>query len=109
MKTFARRVFVCSTCNNRDVVWCWNTEPPPICPDCYHEMAPEPVTTNLAPGVITDSIPGGLDVPHAICWPDGTPRRFYSKSEIRDTAREAGWTMGDETPLPPRRGYPDEQ
>lgn len=39
-----------------------------------------------------DDIPGGLAVPHAICHPDGTPRVFYSKKEIIETARREGWT-----------------
>lgn len=51
-------------------------------------------------GVIGDDIPGGLDVKHGVCWPDGTPRRFYSKSEIRKAAHAAGLTMANETPKP---------
>jgi len=51
-------------------------------------------------GIIGDDIPGGLDVKHGVCWPDGTPRRFYSKSEIRKAAYVAGLTMADETPKP---------
>lgn len=54
-------------------------------------------------GVIGDDIPGGLDVKHGICWPDGTPRRFYSKSEIRKAADAAGYTIGGETPKPNQR------
>lgn len=54
-------------------------------------------------GIITDDIPGGLDVKHGICWPDGSPRRFYSKSEIRKAADAAGLTIGGETPKPNQR------
>jgi len=39
-----------------------------------------------------DDIPGGLDIPHGLCWPDGTPRRFYSHSEIKREAQRLGWT-----------------
>jgi hypothetical protein len=56
---------------------------------------------NQAPGVIGDDIPGGYEVTNAICNADGTPRKFYSKSEIRRTARENGWTIMGETPKPP--------
>lgn len=48
-----------------------------------------------------DEIPGGLEVKHGICWPDGTPRKFYSKSEIRKAAAEVGLTIGGETPKLP--------
>jgi hypothetical protein len=51
-----------------------------------------------APAVIGDDIPGGIEIRHGICHPDGSPRRFYSKSEIRETARKAGWTIDGETP-----------
>lgn len=45
-----------------------------------------------------DDIPGGQLVPHAICNPDGTPKRYYSKREIRETARKKGWAIDGETP-----------
>ena len=53
--------------------------------------------------VIGDEIPGGLDVKHGVCWPDGTPRRFYSKSDIRKAAADVGLTIGGETPKPNQR------
>lgn len=53
---------------------------------------------NARGGVISDDIPGGYLVKNGICWPDGTPRKFYSKSEIRKTAHAAGLTIGGETP-----------
>src|SRR5205823_5816136 len=58
---------------------------------------------NSSTGVITDEIPGGYSVAHAICNPDGTPRRFYSKSEIKRAAHEAGWTISGDTPKPNQR------
>jgi len=35
-----------------------------------------------APVVRPDDIPGGVDIAHGICNPDGSPRRYYSRSEI---------------------------
>lgn len=60
------------------------------------------VTDHINPrfGVTGDDIPGGLDVKHGICWPDGTPRRYYSKSAIREAAARMGYTIGGETPKP---------
>lgn len=58
------------------------------CPKC--RAAAEHVLRPAA--VIQDSIEGGLDIRHGLCWPDGTPRRFYSKSEIRAAEKASGWT-----------------
>lgn len=41
---------------------------------------------------IGDDIPGGVLMPNAICWPNGTPKRYYSKSEIAKAAKEAGYS-----------------
>lgn len=53
--------------------------------------------------VIGDDIPGGMYVKNGVCWPDGTPRKFYAKSEIRKAADAAGYTIGGETPKPNQR------
>jgi hypothetical protein len=31
-----------------------------------------------------DSIPGGMVIEHGLCHDDGTPRTFYSRSELRE-------------------------
>lgn len=41
-------------------------------------------------GVIGDDIPGGIDIRHGLCNDDGSPRRFYSKSEIAREAKAKG-------------------
>lgn len=33
--------------------------------------------------VVPDDIPGGVLIEHGLCNPDGTPKRYYSRSEIR--------------------------
>lgn len=78
---------ICEKCNHDVQIGAW-----PFCP---HEPS------NF--GVIGDDIPGGLLVKNGICWPDGTPRKFYSKSEIRKAADNAGLTIGGETPKPNQR------
>jgi hypothetical protein len=45
-----------------------------------------PFEPRRANGVIPDDIPGGVEIAHGICNADGTPRKYYSKSEM---AREA--------------------
>jgi hypothetical protein len=51
-----------------------------------HEAAREVLPGSKSAGVIPDDIPGGVDIAHGLCNEDGSPRRYYSKSEI---AREA--------------------
>lgn len=41
-----------------------------------------------APGVIGDEC--DVVVKHGICWPDGTPRHYRSKSEMRRVAAQMG-------------------
>jgi hypothetical protein len=43
-----------------------------------------------ASSVIADEIPGGVLIHHGICHDDGSPRRFYSKSEMARTAAAKG-------------------
>lgn len=46
--------------------------------------------------IASDDIPGGLEVRNGICNPDGTPKRYYSKSAIKKAAYDAGlFIMGD--------------
>lgn len=37
--------------------------------------------------IIVDDIPGGYEVRHGLCNPDGTPRKYYSKSEMAKEAK----------------------
>lgn len=41
-------------------------------------------------GVISDDIPGGLEIRHGLCNEDGSPRTYYSKSEIRTEEKRRG-------------------
>ena len=42
------------------------------------------------PAVIPDEIPGGIEIRHGICNEDGTPRRYYSHSEMKREAKRRG-------------------
>lgn len=48
--------------------------------------------------VIGDDIPGGVWIRHGICNEDGTPRKYYSKGEIREAAFKKGLSHVDVTP-----------
>jgi hypothetical protein len=65
---------MCEKCGKDLVIGEW-----PFCP---HGMGKS--------NVITDDIPGGIEIKHGICHDDGTPRKFYSKSEIAKAAKEKG-------------------
>lgn len=77
------------TCKNehiqRDVILKIGERPP--CPTCG-------ATTETlwdTPGtVIQDSIEGGILIEHGLCNADGSPRRYYSKSEIAAEAKRRG-------------------
>lgn len=68
------------------------------CDRCFHSLTEgahgvgrcpfEP--RRLAAVVRPDSIPGGLQIAHGLCNEDGTPRTYYSHTEIRDAARAKG-------------------
>ena len=90
---------VCSSCGARTKRWLWDYElVDAVCFHCdalmdvYHEPRGE------APGIATDSIPGGILIRHGLVNPDGSPRKFYSKTEIKQAANEAGWTISGDTP-----------
>ena len=58
-----------------------------------------------AAGVIGDDIPGGVLIKHGICNEDGSARRYYSKTEIRQAAAAKGLSWGgDHTVHVPQRG-----
>jgi len=60
----------------------------PACPTCG-----EPTETlwSGSSNVIGDDIPGGIEIKHGICNPDGSPKRYYSKSEIAKAAAAKGY------------------
>lgn len=80
----------CSECDYKEMdIWHTYGEKYGVCLECGAAMGRWHHSTG---GVHGDDIPGGIYIPHAICHPDGTPRRFDSKSAIQKAAKEAGWT-----------------
>jgi hypothetical protein len=59
-------------------------------PPCHCGAATEILWAGKAACVIADDIPGGIYIKHGIGWPDGTPRKFYSHTEIKAAAVKAG-------------------
>jgi hypothetical protein len=60
----------------------------PPCPECGGPT--ETLWRSTSANVVGDDIPGGYEVKHGLCHEDGTPRKFYSKSEIHRAAKEKG-------------------
>ncbi len=54
--------------------------------------------------IISDEIPGGIWIQHGICNEDGTPRKYYSKSEMAKEASRRG--LVNHTDLPDRKAPP---
>lgn len=73
----------------------------PACEQCgktprvvpWTQAAHEGVRVQAAK-VIGDDIPGGLLIEHGICADDGTPIRYYSKTDIRRAAKSKGLIWG---------------
>lgn len=84
----------------------WTYEMPLRCPTCGAPTQENEDRPNQAHGIIPDDIPGGMEIRHGLVNKDGSPRKFYSKSEIRAEARRRGWTISGETPkLPENREF----
>ena len=98
--TFKERLFVCD-CGATVTAWRWNTDPNPVCV-CAKVMDEQgTVALGQAPGVLGDTIPGGVWIRHGLCHADGTPKRYDSLTEIRREAARRGYTLYGETPNPP--------
>ena len=69
---------------------CWEpiTVPAVECKDCGKPT--ERAWLEHPGNVIGDDIPGGIEIKHGLCNEDGSPRRYYSKSEIAAEAKRRG-------------------
>jgi hypothetical protein len=59
-------------------------------PPCHCGASTEILWAGKSHCVIGDDIPGGMEIRHGICNEDGSPRKFYSKSEMARVAKERG-------------------
>lgn len=82
--------------------WAWSDKLDMACPLCKKPAELYYDYVNQAPGVIGDSIPGGMVINHGIVGPDGRPRRVDSRTDLKRYANEAGVTIKGDTPKPYR-------
>src|SRR5258708_7928516 len=71
------------------------SEAHPSCPICGAATA---TLWRSSPAVAGDEI--DIQVRHGLCHEDGSPRRFRSKTELREAASQAGLSILGETPKP---------
>lgn len=87
--TYRERRYCCGACGQPHRLTKWDHDPVPPCPGCGQESLEDLSTRgNLAPTVIGDEC--DVTIAHGICNPDGSPRRYTSKSEMRQVAKALG-------------------
>lgn len=75
----------------------------PPCPTCG-----EPTETlwRKSSNIFPDDIPGGIWMKHGVCNDDGTPKKYYTKSDIKKAAEKKGLVNHTDLPPPkPRKLY----
>lgn len=97
--TMKKRYYLCPNGHKLHEIR-WGKDPLPLCHTCETEMEETYADGNLSAYVIGDDIPGGLEVKNGICNLDGSPRKVYSKTELKHLAYEGGWTVYGDTPKP---------
>jgi hypothetical protein len=85
---YKNRKWICEACGHKQEGLSWDYTLAPI--HCKKPMEPDYGGGTMSAAVIGDSIPGGLVIRHGLCNPDGTPRKYYSKSEINAEAKRRG-------------------
>ena len=68
----------------------------PVCPLCGESTAT--LWRTYQSGIIADDFPGGVEIKHGLVNPDGSARKFYSKTEMKRAANEAGLKWADDSP-----------
>lgn len=75
-----------------DVVEVFRHHPPePELCLCGKGLRERTILPSKRRAVTPDEIPGGILIHHGLCNEDGTPKRYYSNSEIARAAKEKGW------------------
>lgn len=74
----------------------------PACPECQEPT--ETLWSGKANAVIGDDIPGGVWIRHGLCNEDGSPRKYYSHTEINQEAKKRGLVNRVEHTVDPRGG-----
>lgn len=98
--TFKEWTSRCISCPFQGKILGWDNALPLPCPDCSAPTALITDTVNQAHGVIGDEL-NGYEARHGVCWPDGSPRRFDSKTDLKRALNEKGLKILGDTPGKP--------
>lgn len=96
---------ICPSCGHVDKQLAWDYDLPIPCTHCNTPTNLNYTVPNKAPGIATDDIPGGIEIKHGagLINADGTPRKYYSKSDLFRACNEHGWKVVGDTPGKPYR------
>jgi|SRR5262245_27506425 len=99
-RTYRATRWTCAPCAVGLDHWAWDDDATvPVCAACGASMVSVRAVVAKAPTVIGDAC--DVVIEHAICHPDGTPKRFTSKSEMRREAAARGYmNVVEHKPLP---------
>lgn len=86
--------FVCGACERRQRRLQWDYDPAPTC--CDAPMHVDATRFGEAAAVLGDEI--DIVIKHGPVNPDGSPRRYRSRAELRAEEIRTGWTKMGETP-----------
>jgi hypothetical protein len=81
----------CTACEWAAEIWA-NPFENPACPKCGAATDRNWGASGQTAAIAADEIPGGVWIQHGICNEDGTPRKYYSKSEMALEAKRRGLT-----------------
>lgn len=91
----------CSYCEKAFETLGWSYDLPLECPDCKAETLMNfDVPFDKAPGIVSDEL-HGYEARHGVCNPDGSPRKFYSKTDLKRALNEKGLVIAGDTPGKP--------
>jgi hypothetical protein len=97
------RLCIDSNCNTELLDCLEPIEAPDVkCPKCGRNT--ERAWIGKTATVVADEIPGGIWIRHGLCNEDGSPRKYYSKSEIAREAEKRGLVQRVEHTIDPRSG-----
>ena len=87
-------------CGWEDKKLAWDYDLPLPCPQCGEDTSLNYPQVNEADGVAPDGIRGGLLVRHGICNEDGSPKKYYSRTDMKRALNAKGYSIGGDTPKP---------
>lgn len=82
----------------------WSYNMPFPCPSCKEPTISDDSGVKETVMIGTDNIPGGIEIRHGagMINPDESPKRYYSKTDLKKALNKSGLTIAGDTPVPYR-------